>query len=728
MSVEIIRGTSNKPVASEGLANCLSKQQNLTGHLFIGYPIIGTAEGSHVVDALWISEDKGIVIFDLIEGNDSQNITGFETRQDDSANKLNGRLMSHSELARRRNLLIPIHSVSFAPGLPNVKQFGSDASFPIVNGADQLVETLSSFEWNDKEGEVYEHALSAIQNVSTIRKNTARKFVKQDSRGAKLKTLEESIATLDPWQNMAVIETVEGVQRIRGLAGSGKTIVLALKAAYLHTQHPDWRMAVTFYTRSLKQQFYRLINRFCIAQTGTEPNWENLRIISSWGGAGGVENDGIYYEFCRTHGLEFLNFRAASNRFGNRNAFRRACEIAMQEIDDEKPTYDAILIDEAQDFSTPFLNLCYKFLKQPKRLVFAYDELQSLTEDSLPAPEDIFGKKPDGTPNVEFSPTQEGAPQRDIVLEKCYRNSLPILVTAHALGFGIYRKSPQQGETGLIQMFGNPNLWTDVGYRVKNGLLQEGEYVRLQRTKDSSPSFLQEHSSIDDLVMFKRFDSEDDQADWLANEIRKNLREEELDYDDILVINPEPRSTNAKVGAVRRILFEEGINSHLVGVDSDPNTFFQPDSIAFTGIYRAKGNEAGMVYIINAQDCHSASFNLATIRNRLFTGITRSKAWVRVLGVGDGMQALFDEFEELKEKGFELEFTYPTAEQRKKLRIVHREATDEQIKENDDLQLKFDAFIERVRRGEAHVMDLGEGSLVALREILSQQDADTESD
>ena len=31
-------------------------------------------------------------------------------------------------------------------------------------------------------------------------------------------------------QSKAVIETVDGVQRIRGLAGSGKTIVLALKA------------------------------------------------------------------------------------------------------------------------------------------------------------------------------------------------------------------------------------------------------------------------------------------------------------------------------------------------------------------------------------------------------------------------------------------------------------------------------------------------------------------
>ena len=38
-----------------------------------------------------------------------------------------------------------------------------------------------------------------------------------------------------------------------------------------------------------------------------------------------------------------------------------------------------------------------------------------------------------------------------------------------------------------------------------------------------------------------------------------------------------------------------------------------------------------MVYIINAQDCFSAFGNLAGVRNRLFTAMTRSKAWVRVV-------------------------------------------------------------------------------------------------
>ena len=164
----------------------------------------------------------------------------------------------------------------------------------------------------------------------------------------------------------------------------------------------------------------------------------------------------------------------------------------------------------------------------------------------------------------------------------------------------------------------------------------------------------------------------------MADQNEKNLDEDELRHDDIVVINPDPLKTREKVGIIRKLLFERGINSHLAGVDTDPDIFFKSDeeSITFTGIYRAKGNEAGMVYIINAQDCQSSgwnSWNLASLRNQLFTAITRSKAWVRVIGVGARMDALISEFQELKRNDFELKFIYPTAEEREKLRIVHRD-------------------------------------------------------
>lgn len=359
-SIAVIRGTNNKPVSSQALVTFLSTYTGCSGHLFIGYPIIGTAEGRHPIDALLVSPEKGVVIFDLIEGGD---VGDFGARQDDSANKLEARLRTYSELVRRRDLLVPVHTLSFAPGLADVKKhLGSDY---IVASLETLESALDEFEWEASEASIYRTLLSAIQSISTIRKSrTKRAVVNQESRGAKLKRLEDSIATLDTLQSKAVVETVDGVQRIRGLAGSGKTIVLALKAAYLHAQHPEWRIAVTFNTRSLKGQFRRLINNFSLEQTGEEPDWDSLHILNAWGAPGGGERDGIYYKFCQAHNLPYFDLRAAKSAFGGGNPFRGVCEHALSQPRDKKAIYDAVLVDEAQDFPPEFLRLCYELLDE----------------------------------------------------------------------------------------------------------------------------------------------------------------------------------------------------------------------------------------------------------------------------------------------------------------------------------------------------------------------------
>jgi superfamily I DNA and RNA helicase len=266
-TVSVISGTNDKPVASAALADLFSTLEGVDGQLMIGYPIIRTPGGRHAIDAIFVSPQKGIVAIDLIEGVDPGL---YDIRQDDAANKLDARLKTHSKLMHRRDMLVPIHTLSFAPGINDVGQFAR-RSYPLAN-RDSLKRILNELAWPAADRCIYEIALSAIQNISTIRTNrTKRVVVCDDSRGARLKSLEDSIATLDSQQGKAVLETVEGVQRIRGLAGSGKTVVLALKAAYLHAQHPDWRIAVTFNTHALKGQFRRLINNFSVDQGG-EPD------------------------------------------------------------------------------------------------------------------------------------------------------------------------------------------------------------------------------------------------------------------------------------------------------------------------------------------------------------------------------------------------------------------------------------------------------------------------
>lgn len=699
--INIVRGTNKKPVASQALAHFFSNR-NFGGELMFGYPIIGTPDGKHAFDAVWISPEIGIVIFDLIEGGDPGE---FDIRQDDAANKLEARLKTDSALTRRRDLLIEIHTISFAPGIWDVDKFAKE-DYHLAN-PNTLEHIIRSLSWRQANRDVFERALSVIQSLSRIRSPGTNRIVqREDSLGSRLKGLEDRIATLDYLQNKAVIETVDGVQRIRGLAGSGKTIVLALKAAYLHAQHPNWRVAVTFNTRSLKGQFKRLINNFSV-EHGVEPNWDRLRIVNAWGAPGSDERDGIYHEFCRLHDIEYLPYQDAKFKFGRGNEFEGACEKALAEMQEPKHIYDAILIDEAQDFPPAFLRLCYELLDDKKRLVYAYDELQNLSGHSLPPPEEIFGTHPDGSPRVTLSNTSSGA-QQDIILKKCYRNSRPVLVTAHALGFGIYRKPPKTGETGLVQMFEHSKLWEDIGYRVRAGQLRDGAAVSLQRTEEASPKFLEEHSPVNELIEFLKFDSEEEQATWVVNAIIKNLQHDELRHDDIMVINPNPLTTRKRVGLIRRKLLEAEINSHLAGVDTDPDIFFQPNSasITFTGIHRAKGNEAAMVYIINAQDYHASSWNLATIRNRLFTAITRSKAWVRILGIGEGMEALCEEYEELLKRNFELHFTYPTKEQRERMQVVHRDMSMEERQRLKEQADSLARLIEDLESGKIHLEDI----------------------
>ena len=572
MSIKVIRGTNDKPVASEALAAAIEGYTDLSGYLYIGYPIVNTPEGHHPIDALLVSPDRGFVVFDLIEGIPD----GYEDRQDDSANKIEARLRTHRSLFRRRNLLIPIHTLSFRPSVPRTPTTGTD-EYTLAD-KDTLFDAILSLTWETPDAEVYKAALSAIETTSSIRKSRTKRTVKrQDSRGAKLEGLEGSIAELDATQKTAFIEIVDGVQRIRGLAGSGKTIVLALKAAYIHAQRPDWRIAVTFNTRSLKPYFRRLINAFVFEQTGQEPDWGNLRVINAWGAPGPEDRHGLYFEFCQLYGLNYLDFRAATRRYPD-NYFWSVCKAALEGLRGSKmtkPCYDAILIDEAQDLPDTFLRIAYELLRPPHRLVYAYDELQNLTGTSVLSPEKIFGSDEDDRPRVRLDDNVTNSPRRDLILEKCYRNSAPVLVTAHALGFGIYREPVAGSNMGLIQMFDSDQLWGEIGYECSSGSLKGGEDVILRRTADTSPRFLQKHSPTEDLVQFRTFESKSAQDRWVAKEIKTNIDRDELRHHDIMVINPSPRTTRRNVDAIRTNLLELGVASHIAGVDTGPDVFLR---------------------------------------------------------------------------------------------------------------------------------------------------------
>lgn len=707
--MEIIRGSARKPASTDRLVEIVeNKLAGLEGVLYIGYPILSSSDDSVSIDALLISRQHGVVAINLVEGRDAG---AYGDAQDEIASLLDAKFRPHTRLRQGRKLLAEPNTLTFAPLLPAE----ADDNGYVVSNEASFIDDLSTFEWQNPE--LYEAVLSVIQSISSIRRGRKRRApARKDSHGAALQALEDSIANLDQRQSKAVIETVNGVQRIRGLAGSGKTIILALKAAYLHSQNPDWKIAVTFNTRSLKDEFNRLIETFVVEQTGELPN-DNIKVLNAWGAPGGETRTGLYHQFCIANGAPYLDFQQARAKFGYDEAFKGVTEEALLSVKKPKVLFDAILIDEAQDFDPPFLRMCYHSLNAEKRLVYAYDELQTLTDSSLPPPEELFGVDDKGRPNVSFDGRN---PSQDIILEKCYRNSRPVLATAHALGFGIYRDPDPKLKTGLTQMFDRSELWTEVGYEVKAGRIADDSDVTLVRTAKSSPDFLEAPGKVESLIEFLTFKDAGEQAKWIADQIEKNLTKDELRPEDIIVINPDPQSTQRQVGPVRRLLLERGIANHLAGVDTSSDVFFQPDeaSVAFTGIFRAKGNEAGMVYVMNAQDCYQSWGEIGRVRNRLFTAITRSKAWVRVVGHGDNMKALSDEFDRIKANDFALSFRYPNEALRKRLRVVNRDMSAEEQKRVQSAQRNMLSLVQELNDGKIQLEDLPEDQVERLRKLL----------
>ena len=247
--LDIVFGENSADVTVQSLQTVL-KKMDIFGTLYLGYPVLSTADAKVIVDALLVSGSHGLVAFDLpshLDAQpDAQQLENLAERQNQIYASIYNKLNKHRDLRKGRTLAVTVNVVTCHPMLKEVVEHEEVVACP----PDALPDIMRKFEGLGDD--LLRPLNAAIQRVSTLRPPRRRENVKkEDSRGAILKKVEKEIANLDQWQNRAAIEHTDGAQRIRGLAGSGKTVVLALKAAYLHARHPEWKIAVTFQSRAL---------------------------------------------------------------------------------------------------------------------------------------------------------------------------------------------------------------------------------------------------------------------------------------------------------------------------------------------------------------------------------------------------------------------------------------------------------------------------------------------
>lgn len=685
---------------------------SLNGTLYIGYPVIASADETVTVDALLVCREHGLVVFSFRDlappTGDAVAWDHIRDEQDRLYFVLETNLSRHPGLRAGRRLGIDVEPITIFPNEPQPPET-LEGTYSDVDGLPRIISDLPA-----AANGFFRPLQAALQRVTTIKPAKRRaKVTRGKSRGSVMKSIEQEIANLDKWQKQAAIESPDGPQRIRGLAGSGKTVVLALKAAYLHAHNPDWDIAVTFHTRSLYQQFEDLIRRFSFERLNDEPDWKKLRILHAWGGR---ERGGLYADMAEYSGLTPRDFLYGRERYGMQSAFRGVCSelLSATATSAPEPLYDAVLVDEAQDLPGEFFQLVYRFTRPPKRVIWAYDELQQLSEASMPGVDELFGKDEEGSPRVHLANVDD-QPQQDIILPVCYRNTPWALTLAHALGFGVYRQE------GLVQHFDDPSLWTDIGYRVRDGQLSVGDRVILERDRGTYPQYFENLLDPQDAIVSRRFDDEVEQADWVARSIKFNLEVDELDPDDILIVLPNAYTARQKFTVVTEALIRLGVNSHLAGVTSSRDEIFSQKSVAIANIHRSKGNEAPMVYVLDCQYC-VAGHELITLRNILFTAITRSRAWVRLCGWGPDMDRLEAEIQAARAHNFRLDFTVPTVEELAKLRKIHRERTTDERARIQKAEKGLQYFLDTLERGDLSLDNLPLELRGALLKHLEKED------
>jgi len=109
----------------------------------------------------------------------------------------------------------------------------------------------------------------------TFQATTREPLTKQDF----LDTSRARIFKLDEEQRQISFQLPNGPQRIRGLAGTGKTVILSLKAALTHKSRPDFRILYLFNTKSLYDIVRSHINKYFIPETKREPNWSKIDVL-----------------------------------------------------------------------------------------------------------------------------------------------------------------------------------------------------------------------------------------------------------------------------------------------------------------------------------------------------------------------------------------------------------------------------------------------------------------
>ncbi len=174
----------------------------------------------------------------------------------------------------------------------------------------------------------------------------------------------KTLKALDRTQEQFAKRIPNGHYMVSGVPGSGKTVILLSRALYLLKENPEWQIKIVTYNRSLTHSLESRLNHLS----------QDIDFM-------GIGQENISISTFHQVALETANIAVpqdAGNDFWKNELPKIALEGAQS-------TYDAILIDEYQDFYHDWIKVCIKLTKyhvyngeQIQNIFLAGDRLQSI--------------------------------------------------------------------------------------------------------------------------------------------------------------------------------------------------------------------------------------------------------------------------------------------------------------------------------------------------------------
>ncbi|HHY74736.1 MAG TPA: AAA family ATPase [Bacillus bacterium] len=356
---------------------------------------------------------------------------------------------------------------------------------------------------------------------------------------------------------------------IRGVAGSGKTLILASRAKLLVKDHPDWKILILCYnislSRSIEQMIYHMMK----------------------------EPDSLFdFDFtkedsdlaCSNHNILVRNFHAWLKH--DLKITEREIPAIIEKIEKGEailPMYDAILIDEGQDFEVEWFQLVSSLLNpETKSLLLVEDRAQ-----------DIYKRK-----RSYLQDTGLSFQGRSKILSINYRNTAQIVTFA----WDFYQNNSSLQNKVVSKEY-------------------EGEIIAPQSTrrKGVEPAIVKAAS------FFK-------EAKIVARQIRKLHEQYKVPLSEMLILYRVKKTYNMSyIDVLKRALDEEGLRYYWLTENSESKRNFDKDqdTVKISTIESSKGLDFQAVFIVNVDNM---PFALVEDKEReaslLYIGMTRAKEFL----------------------------------------------------------------------------------------------------